>query len=146
MFFFCLITLKKKFSFVGVQRLFIFIFSRPGQSHGLLYKYPCHLLIHYFTDPLVPTALQCRYTQTVGDKPSGYKVDSVIVIKKFLNPEGHQNPISGSKVTAVLLKGWILPIGGASAGEGLRLQPAQQACSSYKHFYWFHPNPFIEGL
>ena len=52
----------------------------------------------------------------------------VAVIKNFLNPEGHQNPISGSKVTAILLKGRILPIGGASAGEGLRLQPAQQAC------------------
>ena len=52
----------------------------------------------------------------------------VIVIKKFLNPEGHPNPISGSKVTASLLKGCILPIGGASAGEGLLLKPAQQAC------------------
>ena len=50
------------------------------------------------------------------------------MIKNFLNPQGHQNPISGSKVTAILLKGWILPIGEASSGEGLRLQPAQQAC------------------
>ena len=41
------------------------------------------------------------------------------MIKKFLNPKGHQNPFSGSKVTAILLKGWIWPIGGASAGEGL---------------------------
>ena len=24
----------------------------------------------------------------------------------FLNPEEHQNPISGSKVTVILLKGW----------------------------------------
>ena len=29
---------------------------------------------------------------------------------------------------AILLKGWILPIGEASVGKGLRLQPAQQAC------------------
>ena len=42
------------------------------------------------------------------------------MIKTFLNPEGHQNCISGSKVTAISLKGWILPIGGASAVEGLR--------------------------
>ena len=42
------------------------------------------------------------------------------VINYFLNPEGHQNPIDGSKVTAILLKGCILPIGGASAVEGLR--------------------------
>ena len=51
------------------------------------------------------------------------------MIEKFLNPEGHPNPISCLKVTAILLKGLILPIGGASAGEGLCLQPAQHACS-----------------
>ena len=50
------------------------------------------------------------------------------MIKTFINPKGHQNQISGSKVTAILLKWRILPIGGASAGEGLRLQPVQQAC------------------
>ena len=42
------------------------------------------------------------------------------MIKNFLNPEGHQNPLSGSKVTVILLKGWILSIGGASPGEGLQ--------------------------
>ena len=41
------------------------------------------------------------------------------MIKTFLNPEGHQNHIFGSKVT-ILLKVWILPIGGTSAVEGLR--------------------------
>ena len=50
------------------------------------------------------------------------------MINTSLNPAAHQNPISGLKVTAILLKGCILPIGRASAGEGLRLQPAQQAC------------------
>ena len=39
----------------------------------------------------------------------------VIVIKNFLNPKVHQNCISGSKVAAFLLKGWILPTGGSSA-------------------------------
>ena len=43
-----------------------------------------------------------------------------IVIETFLNAKGHQNPINGSKVTAVLLKGWILPFGGASAVKGLQ--------------------------
>ena len=42
------------------------------------------------------------------------------MIKNFLNPEGHQNRLSGSKVTAFSLKGRILPIGGASLVEGLR--------------------------
>ena len=31
-------------------------------------------------------------------------------MKSFLNPEGHQNYISGSKYTVSLLKGLILPI------------------------------------
>ena len=53
------------------------------------------------------------------------------MIQSFLNPKDHLNHISGSKVTAILLKRWIWPIGEASAGEGLRLQPAQQAC-----FFW----------
>ena len=70
---------------------------------------------------------------------SSYKINYVIVIKNSLNPEGHQNPISGLKVMAILLKGWILPIGGASAGEGLRLQPAQQACFKARR-------PYEEGI
>ena len=49
-----------------------------------------------------------------------YEIDYVIVIKNFLNPKGHQNPINGSKVKAILLYGQILPIGGALAVEGLR--------------------------
>ena len=40
--------------------------------------------------------------------------------KNFLNPEGHKNPISGSKGTAILLKGLILLFDGASAVEGLQ--------------------------
>ena len=39
------------------------------------------------------------------------------MIKNFLNPERHHNPFSGSKVTAILLKGWILPIGEATSGR-----------------------------
>ena len=54
---------------------------------------------------------------TAPPRPNGYKIDYVIVIQNFLNPKGHHNPISGSKVTAILLKGWILSIGGASSGR-----------------------------
>ena len=46
------------------------------------------------------------------------------VRRKDLQPDsltvrlsGHQNPISGSTVTAILLKGWILSIGGFSSGR-----------------------------
>ena len=40
-----------------------------------------------------------------------------MVVKTFLNPEGHHNRIIGSKVTFILLKGLILPIGGAASGR-----------------------------
>ena len=81
-----------------------------------------------FQCPFPPTALQIRHAQTVRDRSSSYKKDFVIVIKNFPNPEGHANLISGSKVTAVLLK--------ASAGEGLRLLPVQQA------FFFNEPLPY----
>ena len=74
-------------------------------------------LINSVSQPFRNTALRRRHTQTVRVSTSSYKIDYVIVIKNFLNPEGHQNPISGSQVTAILLKGWILPIGGASLGR-----------------------------
>ena len=97
--------------------------SRPGQRQGLLYKHLRHSFIHSFinsvSQPFPPTALRRCHAKTVRDRASSYKIDYVIVIKNFLKPEGQENPISGSKDTAILLKGWILPIGGASAGQGL---------------------------
>ena len=40
-----------------------------------------------------------------------------MVLRIYLNPEGQQNPTSGSKVMAILLKVLILTIGGASSGR-----------------------------
>ena len=73
-------------------------------------------------------SLQRRHALTVQDGAFSHKIDYVTMFKKILNLKGHPNRITGSKVTAILLNGWILPIGGASAVEGLRLQSAQQAC------------------
>ena len=73
-----------------------YIFSRHGRSQGLLYKHLSHLLI--------PTALQRCNDQKVRDRASSYKIVYVIVIKNFINHKGHQNPISDSKVKAILLK------------------------------------------
>ena len=64
----------------------------------------------------------------VEDGAFSHKVDYVTILKGILNLEGHPNRITGSKVTAILLNVWILPIGGASSVKGLPLQPAQQAC------------------
>ena len=56
------------------------------------------------------------------------KIDHVTIFKEIRNLEGHSKRITGSKVTAILLNGWNLTIGGALAVKGLRLQPVQQAC------------------
>ena len=56
-----------------------------------------------------------------------HKIYYVTIFKEILNLAGHPNCIAGSKVTAIWLNGWILPISGASAVKGLHLQPAQQA-------------------
>ena len=71
-------------------------------------------LINWFRQPFPPTALRRRHAQSVWDSTSSYKVD--ILIKNSPNHEGYPNLISGSKVMAILLKRWILPIGGASSG------------------------------
>ena len=69
------------------------------------------------SEPFPPRTLWRRHAKTVRDNTSSYKIDYVIVIKNFLNPEGHQNHMSGSTVTAILLKEWILPIGGVASGR-----------------------------
>ena len=69
------------------------------------------------SNPLVPAALRRRHAQTVRDSSYSYKIDNVIVIKNFLNSEGHQNCIRGSKVMTILLKGWILPISKVASGR-----------------------------
>ena len=88
--------------------------AKPGAALQTASSF-IHSLIDSVRNHFPPTALRRRHAQTVRDSSSSYNTDYVIVIKTFLSPEGHQNRISGSKVTAILLKGWILPIGGASA-------------------------------
>ena len=46
-----------------------------------------------------------------------HNIDYATIFKEILNPEGQPNYIIGSKVTAIFLNGWILPIGGASSGR-----------------------------
>ena len=99
----------------------LYYLTDPGEAMGCsTNSFVVHWFIQSVSQPFPPTALQRRHAQMVRDSSSSYKIDYVIVIKNFLNPEGHQNLINGSKVTAILLKRWILHIGGASAVEGLR--------------------------
>ena len=49
-----------------------------------------------------------------------HNIDNVTIFKVIRNHEGHPNCIAVSRVTAVLLNRWHLPISGASAVEGLQ--------------------------
>ena len=51
------------------------------------------------------------------DSSLSYKIDYVIVMKSFPNPEGHTNCMSGSKDTVILLRKLILHIGGLALGR-----------------------------
>ena len=64
----------------------------------------------------------------VADGAFSYKIDYVNIIKEILNLKGHPNSITGSKVSAMMLNGWILHFGGASLVKGVCLQLTQQAC------------------
>ena len=60
-----------------------------------------------------------------------------------LNLEGHPNCTTGSRVTAILLKGSILPIGEASAVEGLQSTGLHRLVNKIialvRGFVYFHP-------
>ena len=55
----------------------------------------------------------------VGDGAFSRKIDSFSIFLEILILEVPLNCITGSRVTAILQKGWILPIGGASFWEDL---------------------------
>ena len=65
------------------------------------------------------------------------------MIKNFLNLEGHQNPISGSEVVAILLKGWIWPFGVVALGRvclaylryfSCNISNCEKICSNPRNF------------
>ena len=62
------------------------------------------------------TSLRRRHALIVEEGAFIHKIDYVTV----LNLEGHLNCITGSRVTAILPNRRILPVGGASAVEGLQ--------------------------
>ena len=61
--------------------------------------------------------LRRRHALTMADGAFSHKIDYVLILMEIPNPEGHPNRITGSKVNAILLNGWILPIVEASSGR-----------------------------
>ena len=79
---------------------------------------------------LVKISLRRCQAQMVSNGAPSHKTNYIDIFTEILNLTGHPNRIAGSKVTAILLIGWILlPIGGASLGRVCE-QPTKQACFS----------------
>ena len=53
----------------------------------------------------------------VADGAFNHIIHWVDLFLKILNYKKNQNCIIGSKVTAILLNGWVLPIGGVASGK-----------------------------
>ena len=56
----------------------------------------------------------------VEDVAFSHNRDNVTIFQEILNLERHPNRITGSIVMAILLNGWILPVGEVSQVEGVR--------------------------
>ena len=50
----------------------------------------------------------------VGDGAFSHRIEWLQNVLNILNLKGHQNCTIGSKVMALLLNGWSLPIGGVA--------------------------------
>ena len=59
----------------------------------------------------VKITLRHRHDLMVEDGAFSHEIDYVAIFKGIQNLKGHHNHITGSRVTAILLNGWILPIG-----------------------------------
>ena len=60
----------------------------------------------------------------------------------ILNLEGHLSRNTGSRVTANLLNGWILPISGASAVEGLLSTGPTPPIFNFNFNFFLNKNDF----
>ena len=75
----------------------------------------------------------------VGDRATSLKINYVAQVKEILNLKGNLNCIIGSKVTANLLEGLILPIGGVASGRDC-------ACSLHSRLVFVHFTRALEIL
>ena len=70
----------------------------------------------------------------VDDGAFSHKIHYVTLFKEILNLEGHLNCITGSIVTAILLIGWILPIGEKLISGGSAIHGAAPSSFGLTHY------------
>ena len=75
--------------------------ARPGAALQI----PLSLIHSLSRSSFVKISVHLRHALLDGDGAFSNKIDYVTIFKEILNPEGHPNRITGSKVTAILLNG-----------------------------------------
>ena len=105
----------------------VYIFSRPGQSQGLLFKHLCDSLIKWVSHPLVKIFLRRCHSQTV-ENGANY----IDIFPEILNLEGIKIAVLIQRLRRFCWMGWFcLPVELHRWG----LVPSQQAClSSFRKF------------
>ena len=92
------------------------LFSRHGRSKGLLYKHLRHWLNPWSSrSSFVKISLRRWHALISCRWAFSHKINYDTILLEIQNLEGHPNRITGSKVMAILLNGWILPIGGVAS-------------------------------
>ena len=79
--------------------------ANPGEARGCSTNTS---VIHQLSHPLVKISVRAVM-------PKRLNMVLPVIFSEILNLEGHQNRFIGSKVTRILLNGWILPTGWASS-------------------------------
>ena len=93
---------------VGVApSIFPCIFSRPGQSQGLLYKHLCDSFIQKW---FVKITLQRRHALTVADGAFSHKIEYVTILRRFQIPKGIQIALLVQKLRRFCFMGGFCPL------------------------------------
>ena len=93
-----------------------------------------HSLINWFSHSLVKISLCRLHTKRLEIVLPVIK-QTLLTYIEILNLEGHLNNFIDSKVTAILLNGWILPTGEVASG---RVCPAAYAAGLFCFVSEFH--------
>ena len=98
----------------------LFIISRPGQNRGCSTN-------TFFNNALTDSVIVCEIIPTALPRLNGWRWCfqswnrlCYFFFFSIINLKGHPNCDTDSRVTAILLNRYILPIGGASAVDGLQ--------------------------
>ena len=96
------------------------LLADPGKPRGCSTNTSViNWLIKSESDPLVKISLRRRHSLMVEYGAFSHKIDQVTFFGGDLKSRRASKSNTGSRVTTILLNGWILPTGGASAVESL---------------------------